>query len=114
MLDSDVHPHGRRMLVPLSRLSPRYHAIRQTQQHHERSFRDRRKRCYLDGADEAGKLKRFGLAAHRVRAAAARFLEWFRICLRHGWFSSYAKRNTREPLMRNANRRLIAVLKARR
>jgi hypothetical protein len=56
----------------------------------------------------------FGLAAHRLRAAAARFLEWLRICLRHGWLGSHARRNTREPLMRNANRRLIAVLKARR
>jgi hypothetical protein len=114
-IDPGAHPHGWRMVVPLSRLTPRYHAMRATSLHFEKTFRDRRKRYWLDGADETGKLKRFGLPAHRLRAAAARFLEWFRLCLRHGWINDpKVKRNTSEVRLRNGEKRRLTTLRARR
>lgn len=52
---------------------------------------------------------------HRLRSAAARFLEWFRICLRNGYLPGYkGKLNTAEPKIRNANERLRATRNARR
>jgi hypothetical protein len=114
-LNPDDYKHGWRLLVPLSRLTPRYHAMRATSLHFEKTFRDRRKRYWNDGADETCKLKRFGLAAHRLRSAAARFLEWFRICLRHGYIANDSvKRNTRELRQRNGEDRRLAMLRGRR
>jgi hypothetical protein len=107
--------HGWRTIIPLSRLSPRYHATSATQLHFEKTFRDRRKRYWVDGADETGKIKRFGLNAHRLRSAAARFLEWFRVCLRHGWINDPTiKRNDREPRLRNGEDRRLTTLRSRR
>lgn len=61
------------------------------------------------------KLKRFGLGAHRLRSAVACFLEWFRLCLRHGWIPGYqGKRNTRETHLRNGEDRRLATLRYRR
>jgi hypothetical protein len=114
-LDPAAYKLGWRTLVPLSRLAPRYHAASATSLHFEKNFRDRRKRYYVDGADETGKIKRFGLGAHRLRSAAARFLEWFRLCLRNGWIPGYeGKLNTAEVKIRNGAERLERTLLARR
>jgi hypothetical protein len=114
-LNPGDYKHGFRVLLPLSRLSPRYHAMSQTSLHFEKTHRDQRKRYWKDGADETCKLKRFGLAAHRLRSAAARFLEWFRLCLRHGWiYDPTVKLNTREPRLRNGEDRRLALLRGRR
>lgn len=114
-LNPDDYQHGWRMLLPLSRLTPRYNALRETQQHFEKTHREQRKRYWADGADETCKLKRFGLGAQRLRAAAARFLEWFRICLRHGWiFDPGVKLNTREPRLRNGENRRLTLMRSRR
>lgn len=114
-LDPAAYKHGWRALVPLSRMTPRYHACSQTSLHFEKNFRDRRKRYAVDGADETGKIKRFGLGAHRLRSAAARFLEWFRVCLRNGWLPGYkGQLNDGQVMIRNGGERLERVHLARR
>jgi hypothetical protein len=66
-------------------------------------------------ADETCEFKRFGLAAQRLRPIAARFLDWFRICLRHGWIHEPSvKLNTREPRLRNGEDRRLSILRGRR
>ncbi|HET8752656.1 MAG TPA: hypothetical protein VFM43_09070 [Gaiellaceae bacterium] len=114
-LNPAEHKNGWRSLIGISRLSGRYQAARNTQQHHERTFRDRRKRYYVDGADETGKIKRFGLAAHRLRTAVARFMEWFRICLWNGYLPGYqGKQNTLVPKLRSPRDRIRTTRNVRR
>jgi hypothetical protein len=81
----------------------------------ERTWRDRRKRYRVAGADETGKLKRFGIGAPRLRAAMARVLAWFRLCLRHGWIEGYeGEINYSEPHERNGNDMLLTLWRTRR
>lgn len=109
------YDHGWRSLIGISRLSERYQAMRKIQSQFERAHRERRKRYAIDGADETGKLKRFGIGAHRLRSAAARFLEWFRICLRNGYLPGYkGKLNPAQPRMHNGNERLRTTRNVRR
>jgi hypothetical protein len=114
--------HGRRsrarrsagQLLPVPRETERYHATRQRHKNFEANFHHVRQRYRAIGNDETGKLKRFGLQAHRLRLAAARFIEWFRICLRHGWLGDHGKRNTRKVLNARGDQRLRGQLLARR
>jgi hypothetical protein len=107
-------PYGWRLLLPIPRESERYHATRQRHKNFESIFHHVRQRYRVIGSDETGKLKRFGLAAHRLRIAAARFLEWFRICLRHGWLGKHAKLNKSAVLTVRGDRRLRSQLLSRR
>jgi len=113
-IDPAAHKYGWRALLPLSRLGERYHALRAAHQHFEATWGFQRERYGRIGDNEAGKLQRLGLGAQRLRAAAARFLEWFRICLRHGWIGDYARRNDRDPISRRGDRRLKTMLRKRR
>jgi hypothetical protein len=106
--------YGWRLLLPIPRESERYHATRQRHRNFEASSHHVRQRYRAIGKDETGKLKRFGLQAHRLRLAAARFIEWFRICLRHGWLGDHGKQNSRHPLTARGDRRLRATLLSRR
>jgi hypothetical protein len=66
------------------------------------------------GKETVVRNKRFGIACQQLRANAILFLEWFRLCLRHGWMGSHKKRNECKPTLRNAGKRLANVLKGRR
>jgi hypothetical protein len=103
-----------RLALPLSPLTERYQAIQATHFSFEHTFRHHRKRYRSLGNDESGKIKRFGLAAHRLRCAIARFVEWFRISLRHGWIGNHPKQNNEPVLYRRGERQLYKVLKERR
>lgn len=103
-----------RLALPLSPLTERYQAILSTQFSYEHTFRHQRKRYRTVGNDESGKIKRFGLGAHRLRCAIARFVEWFRICLRHGWLGNHPKQNHEPVLYRRGERNLYKVLLERR
>jgi hypothetical protein len=81
-------PHGWRLLIPLSRLTERYHALRAAHSNMEHTFRHQRQRYRTIGNDETGKLKRFGTGAHELRSEVARLLEWFRLSIRFGWLGS--------------------------
>jgi hypothetical protein len=58
--------------------------------------------------------KRLGIECQRLRAAVVVFLEWFRLCLRHGWLGSHSKRNTATPALRRIGGRLRSILNTRR
>lgn len=103
-----------RFALGLSPMTERYQAILHTQFHFESNFRHQRKRYLSAGNDETGKLKRLGLGAHRLRAAISRFIEWFRICLRHGWLGNHPKTNERPVRYRRGEHKLYRVLCERR
>ena len=74
-----------RMLTPLSRLSGLYHALRRSHQSFEHVHRHWRDRYSSAGKNLHSRLKRRGIGAQRLRSDAALVIEWFRLCLRHGW-----------------------------
>lgn len=103
-----------RLAFPLSPLTERYHALSTTGFSFERTFHHQRLRYRTLGNDLTGKIKRFGLGAHRLRCAIARFVEWFRICLRNGWLGDHPKVNTHPVLFRRGEQGLKKVLTERR
>jgi hypothetical protein len=74
------------VLVGLSPRTERYQALAASQRNLERTHFQKRRRFNVACKDGTSKLKRRGIDVHRLRAAIARFLEWFYIyiCLRHG------------------------------
>jgi hypothetical protein len=85
-----------RLLVPLWRTDPLYHELKESHSQYEGThdyWRDR----YKVGADDIGvRPKICGLGFHRLRANAASFVEWLRICHREGWLGT-PRRNTGAP-----------------
>jgi Transposase DDE domain len=76
------------MLVPLSRKTELYHAIRKAHSNKEAFFRHLRERYGSAGKDFTGQLRRRGLPAQRLRASASVLLDWFRLNLRQGWLEA--------------------------
>jgi hypothetical protein len=94
------------MLLPLSRLHPLYYDLHATHfAVSERMHSLWRSRYHVFGDDKTMRLKRWSrsLAAQRLRAQAARFLEWFRLCLRHGWIAGHNRIRDEEPFSRNGS-----------
>ncbi|MES1247174.1 MAG: hypothetical protein ABUS54_05830, partial [Actinomycetota bacterium] len=85
-----------RLLQPLNLKQPIYHALREIHFSFERIFGHWRARYGVYGKTSATALRRKGVEAQRLRAEAAVFLDWFRICLRHGFVGSWRTRNTCE------------------
>jgi hypothetical protein len=77
-----------RSLLPLSRLQPLYHELKESHGTYEGVhdyWRDRYKVC----ADELGvRPKVASLGWHRLRANVACLIEWLRIGAKHGWLGS--------------------------
>jgi hypothetical protein len=103
-----------RMLPVLSPMTQRFQAILGNSLSQEHGHHHARKRYHENGNNETLKIKRFGAGAHRLRNAISRFVEWFRICLRHGWIGNHPKQNTRDVLFRSGEKRLLKMLKERR
>lgn len=80
-----------RLLLPVPRTEERYHALKNSRKNMEHVFRHQRQRHRTIGADETGKLKRFGMGAHVLRCEVARLLEWFRLSIRFGWIGNEAR-----------------------
>jgi hypothetical protein len=59
---------------------------------HENAHRLMRDRYGTVGADRSNTLRRRGLDAQRLRAAASIFLNWLKLCLRHGIIGEHARR----------------------
>jgi hypothetical protein len=78
------------MLLALSRKTELYHAIRYWHSNYEHVFRHWRERYSVAGKDVSGRLRRSGVPAQRLRAAASLVLDWFRVDLRHGWLEPVA------------------------
>lgn len=77
-----------RMLVPLSRTTELYHAVRYAHSTNERFFRHMRERYGVGGKTFADQLRRPGVPPQRVRMWGAVLLDWFRAGLRNGWIES--------------------------
>jgi hypothetical protein len=103
-----------RMLVPLSRLSPLYHALRKSHQSYEHVHRHWRDRYSSAGKNLESRLKRRGIPAQELRSGAALVIEWFRICLRNGWLGSHRRRNGGDPIPTDGHEALLRLLEARR
>ncbi len=94
------------MLLPLSRLHPLYYDLHATHlASAERMHGLWRSRYHVFGDDKTMRLKRWSRSLHaqRLRAQAARFLEWFRLCLRHGWIVGHNRIRDEEPYARNGS-----------
>jgi hypothetical protein len=103
-----------RLLVPISRLTPYYHAVRKSHEHCERVFRHWRDRYGVAGKNADTRLKRPGLPFQQLRASAALAIEWFRICLRYGWLGSPRRRALGELRFVDGTKRLKATLRTRK
>jgi hypothetical protein len=103
-----------RMLIPLSRLSALYHALRHSHQSFERVHRHWRDRYASVGKNLESRLKRRGIGAQRLRSDAALVIEWFRLCLRHGWLGSARRRQPGELKRTSGTEALESVLESRR
>lgn len=90
-LDPLAYKSGCRCLTAISRFNERYHALAALHSTFERTFRHQRERYAVAGADQAGKLRRFGVPAQRLRSAMATFLDWFRFALRFGILGDHRK-----------------------
>ncbi|WP_205696543.1 hypothetical protein [Conexibacter sp. SYSU D00693] len=102
-----------RDLQPLPRLTDTYMALREGGLAAERTHHHARDRYALAGNDPHFRPRRTGLPAVRLRAAASLVLEWLRICLRQGWLTSTARRNTNSKRRVSGAHRLARVLDAR-
>src|SRR5436190_9947305 len=73
------------MVLPLSRKTELYHAVRYTRSNLENTFGHARDRFAIAGKDLTGQLARPGVPPQRLRACAGLVLDWFRLNLRQGW-----------------------------
>jgi hypothetical protein len=113
-LDPCAQGYGLRCLTALSPLTERWHALRKTASMLERTHRHSRERYGKSGSDQTGKLKRFGLPAQRLRSEAARFLDWYRFCLRHGIIGSHPRLNPAQVLVHRGDVGLAKLRRLRR
>jgi hypothetical protein len=109
----DDIPNGWRLLIPLSRLTESYHALKAAHRNMEHVFRHQRQRYRTIGNDETGKLKRFGTDVHELRCEVARLVEWFRLSVRFGWLGSERRIKHVHQIVRRGHRKLASVLSAR-
>jgi hypothetical protein len=91
-----------------------YHALKASHQNYERVHRHWRDRYKCAGKSLDSRLKRRGLAAQQLRSDAALLIEWFKLCLRHGWLGSARRSEPGEIKTYSGARRLEAVLASRR
>ncbi len=80
--------HEPRLLGPLRRDTKLYNQLRQAHSPKERVHLHARQRYSLASREIADRDYRLGIGWQQLRANAAVFLDWFRLCLRHGWFGS--------------------------
>jgi hypothetical protein len=103
-----------RLLLPISRMTPFYHALRESHSSVEGVFRSWRDRYGVAGKTADTRLKRPGVPFQQLRAEAALAIEWFRICLRYGWLGSARRREYGEIRTTDGTYRLDRLLATRR
>lgn len=101
------------LLIPLSRKTELYYAVRKLHGRFENIFDHWRDRYCAAGKNASSRLKRLGVEPQLARARAGLLLDWIRLCLRHGWVGSWKKRNEKEPFIYGAAKQLERVIKAR-
>ena len=107
-----------RLLGPYNLLDETYHQIREAHSNYERQHHHQRTRYTVGGRDVLSRAKRVGVAWQVLRRSAAMFVEWFRLCVRHGWIHSprapKTRRNAIAHFLLSGGSRLSSVLAARR
>jgi hypothetical protein len=103
-----------RMLLPLSRTTELYHALKSAHKNREHVHGHWRERFSCAGKDLAGRLRRTGVQAQWIRSEAALAIEWFRLGLRHGWLGSPRRTRHGELVRTSGAKKLETLLKARR
>jgi hypothetical protein len=99
-----------RLLGPLSRRTERYHALKKGGKNLERVFRHWRERYTVGGNNADTRPKRAGITWQNLRAQTALLIEWFRLCLRHGWLGAHRRRNTATPYRQRGQNHLRNTL----
>ena len=103
-----------RILVPLSRLTEQYNALRKAGKTMERVWRHWRDRYNVAGKNvDSRTFRRQSRECQELRAQTARFIEWVRVLVRHGWVGSHRRRNDNEPSKVDGAKRLLNILRAR-
>jgi hypothetical protein len=102
-----------RLLQPLNLLDPVYHQIRHRHSNRESVHLHKRTRYTVNGTEVTTRMKRVGVEWQRLRAEASIFIEWFRICLRHGFIGNHPTRNKRSSALVKAGKRLKGVAGSR-
>lgn len=64
----------------------------------ERVWGHYRERYAFAGKNQTSRLKRLGVSPQRLRANAALLIDWFRVCLRHGWLGDWPTQNPHGPM----------------
>ena len=103
-----------RLLIPISRVTPYYQALRKSHQNCESVFRRWRDRYGVAGKNADARLKRRGIPFQQLRASAALAIEWFRICLRYGWLGSARRREYGEFRTTEPSEGVSAILTLRK
>jgi hypothetical protein len=103
-----------RLLIPISRVTPYYQALRKSHQNCESVFRRWRDRYGVAGKNADARLKRRGFPFQQLRASAALAIEWFRICLRYGWLGSARRREYGEFRTTEPSESVSAILTLRK
>lgn len=91
--------HEPRLLGPLRRDTRAFNQLRQAHSPKERVHLHARQRYHLASREIADRDYRLGMAWQQLRANAAVFLDWFRLCLRHGWFGSLRAATNKHELL---------------
>ncbi len=101
------------MLIPLSRLSERYHALKKAGKNAEHVYRHWRDRYKVFGNNVDTRPKRPGIAWQNLRASVALLIEWFRLCARYGWLGSPRRCDEYQVEELHAGHALYKVLRSR-
>jgi hypothetical protein len=99
-----------RMLIPLSRKTELYYALRKRHFVFEGTLRHWRQLYGSVGKEVMSRLARRGVDAQELRAQGALMMQWFRISLRNGWLARpdgtlWHKLNEKSPVQLSGNRR---------
>lgn len=107
-----------RLIGPYNLLDATYHEVREAHSNFERTHHHQRTRYATGGQEVLTRAHRVGVAWQMLRCSAAMFLEWFRLCVRHGWLASprapKTKRNAIRHFLMGDGNRLKNVTAARR
>jgi hypothetical protein len=102
------------MLLPLSRLTETYHALRPgNPDPYERVHQHARDRWRVGAISHAQRPKRPGIAWQQLRANASVLIEWLLICWRQGWLDGI-ERNSNEIITGTGAKGLAGLIAFRR
>ena len=105
-----------RMLLPIPLTSELYYALKGSSKNKENTFYSWRRRYNVAANDKSSRPRVRRRAHMELRSAFGLLLEWFRVCLRHGWLivPEHTKKNRISAKRRHGGVWLSRVLGSRR